>query len=535
MLCQSSQELFKLARFLLKEKKHREAAQAYEQYLTVGNESNHRHHHQSMMVSAALRDLAKIYLALEDLSSAQRWTDRFYAQDESDDARHLAEPAYQLCRALRIRGQYVLAYHYYLVASSKAKHRHLVDAVDEQQHRTAAAAIANPYINDNDDDDATTESDIHDYLLDYEKSSLWYCVAADMMDDRRSRLHILDVCMRLLERPTLPAHLRESVMSNLQHYALRFRGNTTVLREEQAASEWRYSTPLFIDDERNITLIRAVNYNISEDGGYHAIPPGKQVDSKIVLASTGRAFTVTMEDRFAKKAANQGLHHPGVVVRGLEDSRVGIRESDGVMYTLSSSTEFSKDGRTVSQVLGLLDLRNMTHTVVGLVEGPDDDDDDDDDHDEQQQTQKHEKNWVFAGSLDNVVYEWYPNVRIGAVDKGKLRIHTEIPSPVSFDGMRGSSNGVLHHGEWWFVTHYAIYRPGMMRKYLHWLVVLDLNLTQIVRHSLPFTFGDAESSDIEYCIALAADAQGILFGYSVRDRSSWVHRAKWHEVGELFN
>jgi hypothetical protein len=477
--------LFEQASLLLETKNYSGAAYAYEHYLKMADDSRNGN------ATTAMRNLAGAQLALDDLKQARKWTDRFYGQDgvASDDY----EPAYQLCRALRVRGQHALAYYYCLVATAK-----LAGLVG-----TSSAK----------------EDAVDHILLDYEKSILWYYVG-DAANDRRSSLYILGLCMNLLDNPTLNPELRESVASNLQYYALRLDGHTQVLARDQADSEWRYSTPLFIDGTQ-VAIVRQVNYNISEDGSYRTIPPSKQVDTRLVHWGINRTFVeVVMGREFAAKAVQEGLHHPNASVIGLEDSRIVAR--DGVLYTLSSSTEYSRDGRTFSQVLGTLDLAAMTHTVVKLIQGPDKD-------------QSHEKNWVFATGLDNVVYEWYPYVRIGAVDaiQGKLQIHTEIPSPLSFEGMRGSSNGVLHAGEWWFVTHSAIYRPGQMRKYLHRLVVLDKNLTQIVRHSLPFTF--EEGSDVEYCIAFAADsARGLVFGYSVRDRASKVRRARWDEIGGLF-
>jgi hypothetical protein len=98
--------------------------------------------------------------------------------------------------------------------------------------------------------------------------------------------------------------------------------------------------------------------------------------------------------------------------------------------------------------------------------------------------------------------------------------------------MRGSTNGVLYKNEWWFVTHAVIHRPGQLRKYLHQLVVLDRSMSAIVRHSLPFTF--EKGSDVEYCLGLKVEDAGLVFGYSVRDRSSRILSVKWSNVGCLF-
>lgn len=175
----------------------------------------------------------------------------------------------------------------------------------------------------------------------------------------------------------------------------------------------------------------------------------------------------------------------------------------------------------MSQVLGVLSLTDHTLTIQAVLEGPYPD--------------RTDKNWVFAGGLDNVVYGWHPSIEIGAIDPERdvrLHLHTSIPSPASFHGMRGSSNGVRYREEWWFVTHAVIYRPGQMRKYLHRIVVLDKDLSAIVRYSLPFTF--EEGSDIEYCLGLKVADAGMVFGYSVRDRSTKLMHVGWENVGYLF-
>ena len=174
----------------------------------------------------------------------------------------------------------------------------------------------------------------------------------------------------------------------------------------------------------------------------------------------------------------------------------------------------------MSQVLGVLNVPQRTLTVHAVLEGP--------------YPGRHDKNWVFAGGLDNVIYGWHPSIEIGAIDPdrdSRLHLHTSVSSPASFLGMRGSTNGVLYRGEWWFVTHTVIYRPGQMRKYLHRLVVLDHDLSAIVRHSQPFTF--ERGADVEYCLGLKVNVLGFVFGYSVRDRSTRILHAKWEDVGVL--
>lgn len=481
--------VFAQARSLLGQGKHLNAIKAYEQYLAMERQGQQK-------IAATLHDMARLYLALDDIAAARVLTDRFYAEASGEDARRV-EPAYNLCHALRKRGHYALAYYYYLYAKSLS-------------NTSLATTASNPHI--------PVQPDIYDYLLDFEKSILWSYVGD--IDERHSKLHGLSFSMQLLEKSNLPQKLQESVFSNLQYYTPNLRGFISVLRPEMPIEdEWRYSTPTFLDGET--TLIRVVNYYVAEDGSYHVSPnAGKQVNTMLVLADTDEAFAVTLSSQFRSHAEADHLLHPDAYILGLEDTRV-VRDAsrNGTIYTLSASEQFSEDGRVMNQVLGMLDLETKSHIIDSVIKHPNPD--------------YHDKNWVFAGGLDCVVYGWYPSIEIGAINQatGELHIHTRISSPHSFYGMRGSTNGVLYENQWWFVTHAVIHRPGQMRMYLHRLVVLNGDLSRVVRHSLPFTF--EEHSHVEYCLGLFVDASGLTFGYSVRDRCSKILRVPWRVVGEL--
>lgn len=488
----NTDQLFDLARALIQRGKYRGCIQLHQQFLYIGKEDR-----DPRKAAAAMHDLVHAHLALSELAAAREWVEKYYTETKAEDAWRV-EPAYMLCRALRERGDHALAYYYYL----KAKGLPVL----------SAASVTSSYI--------PLQPDIYDYLLDYEKSVLWFYIGG--IEERHSRLHGLGLSMRLLTNPRLPQSLRSSVFNNLQFYVSHVGGSLSILRAENSiAEEWRYSTPTFID--KNTTLIRVVNYFVSEDGSYHvASKAGGHVNTQLVLADTDKAFRVQLYPDFERRAIREGLLHPDAYILGLEDTRaVRDRTDNETIYTLSASEQFSNDGRTMNQVLGVLDLATMTHTVHHVIKGPNPD--------------HHDKNWVFAGGLRNVVYGWYPSIDIGNVNvaNASLDIHTSISSPRSFEGMRGSTNGVFYQNEWWFVTHAVIYRPGQMRKYLHFVVVLDSQFTRVVRYSFPFTFEDR--SDVEYCLGFTVETFGLTFGYSVRDRSSRVVQVGWRAIGELFN
>ena len=440
-------------------------------------------------IDAGMYALARAHAEMDQFDLARKWTDALYATDRM----LMAEPAYYLCRRLRQTGQNAMAFYYYLLAKSMP------------------GAPIHPRI--------PAEPGLHEYLLDYEKSILWSYVGD--IAERHSRLHGLAFSTQLLEKRNLPHYIRESVFSNLQYYAPNLLGAIEVLREEKSIDdEWRYSTPTFVDS--HTTLIRVVNYYVADDGSYHVSPSaGERVSTKLVWADTDEAFEVRLSSEFQGHAGVDHLVHPEAYIQGLEDTRV-VRDAshENTIFTLSASEQYSDDGRVMNQVLGILDLERKTHTIDNVIHGP--------------HPERHDKNWVFAGGIDDVVYDWYPAINIGSINRtsATLNIHTTIPSPRSFDGMRGSTNGVLYQDEWWFVTHAVIYRAGRMRKYLHRLVVLDRDLKILRQYSLPFTF--EAGSDVEYCLGFKVDDTGLTFGYSVRDRSSKVMRLDWRDVGSLF-
>lgn len=431
--------------------------------------------------------LIRSYIALRKLGAARQWTDKFYRQFFPLQA----HPAYHLCRALREDGQNEAAFYYYLLAK-----------------KASPSSLPG---------DLPAEPDIHDYLLDYEKSILWSYVGD--IGEPHSRLHGLSFSVQMLEKFELPHHIRDSVFNNLQYYVSHLTGRVETLRAEKPIDEeWRFSSPTFVADQ---TLVRVVNYYVSDDGSYH-VSKGERVMTRLVSARTEEEFSVQVSETLDRSGALDGLVHRNAYILGLEDTRAVMDTvRNNTIFTLSASQEYSRSDGAMSQVLGVLSLADHTLTIQAVLEGPYPD--------------RTDKNWVFAGGLDNVVYGWHPSIEIGAIDPkrdARLHVHTSIPSPASFHGMRGSSNGVRYRDAWWFVTHAVIYRPGQMRKYLHRIVLLDNDLSAIVRYSLPFTF--EEGSDVEYCLGLKVTDAGMVFGYSVRDRSTKLMHVEWKDVEHLF-
>ena len=323
--------------------------------------------------------------------------------------------------------------------------------------------------------------------------------------------------MRLLENPNLPSELAKVVYNNVPVYTQQLRGELMMIRGEKSNEDsWRFSTPTFL---QNHTLIREVNYYALLDGSYH-VSNATHVNTKLLVDGINRYVKVEESENFHLQVQRENWHHPDAYILGLEDTRVVVDHRSATVYTLSGSMEYTHTRNTMNQVLGVLDTETWRLSLQGIIKGPRQD--------------RSDKNWVFAGGLDQVVYEWFPSIQVGHIvlENSELIIDRAIQSPNSFMEMRGSTNGVFYNDQWWFVTHTVKHRHEQIRIYTHRLVILDKDLTAITRYSPPFTFH--AHSDIEYCLGLKVENSGLTFGHSVRDHSTWTLRVGWGEIQELF-
>ena len=86
--------------------------------------------------------------------------------------------------------------------------------------------------------------------------------------------------MQLREKSGLPLDLRRSVYNDLQHSAYTLGHYIQVLHAEKSTEEeWRFSTPTFLGDH---TLVRVVNYYVSDEGSYH-VSKGDKVNTRLMV------------------------------------------------------------------------------------------------------------------------------------------------------------------------------------------------------------------------------------------------------------
>jgi glycosyltransferase involved in cell wall biosynthesis len=448
--------VFYLAQTMMDVGKHRDAINMYQRRIALQG--------WDQEVTYSEFRIAKAYALLGNWDLAKTWTDLAQASGRR------AEPAYYLCKAFRQAGHHLAAYHYLLQARQFTK--------------------PSPQ------DCLFIDNAVYDYLLDFEQTVLWsYVHPCPLL------LPVgMDLSLRFLEKSGVPEDIRQCVLDNTVYYVTpltvhpQVRGPPRRLFPDEFFTEtpWRYSSAGYLDDGTLYT--RLVNYRYTDDGTtFMTTVPEDLVRTRLLVGS-----------RVIDDIRNETSYHdPSASILGLEDTRI-VRH-DGCLYTLSASTEYARFPGLISQVLGKLDVDRGIHTLVAVLDSP---------------LQKPwEKNWVVAGSLDRVIYRWYPSIWVGRIDvASQTLVHTHsIPSPPSFLGMRGSTNGVFYDNLWWFVTHTTIYDRGPVRKYMHRLVAMDKDLCHVEFASSPFVFEPV--ADVEYCLGFRVLPDGTAtFAYSVRDR-----------------
>lgn len=304
------------------------------------------------------------------------------------------------------------------------------------------------------------DTTVHTRLM-FERTVLWHYVYPDLP------VVGMTISMNLLLYENLDDTHQQTVWRNMRFYVQPAR--LTDIRRITDSGElgWRPSTPSSPD------FVRYVNYSIDSSGRYIVDGP---VRSKI------QNITVHT-DYFPENHV-----HPDASCLGIEDVRIGPEGR-----VLCSSLEFTHTKGTVSQVTGILRGNDLwlDHVIP---------------------SNKHEKNWVFCG--DMVVYGWWPKIRIGVVTPEGFVETMSIRVPLSFKGMRGSSNGVDMGDRWSFITHTAIDTPGEKRQYVHQVVHVSKDLDAVLSYSLPFTF---TGNDVEFCMHFTSDWE---VGFSERDNST---------------
>jgi glycosyltransferase involved in cell wall biosynthesis len=434
----------------------------------------------------------------------------YYVQRIATDPHH-QESIYSLYQACRISlglGHVAMA-RYYAEACPRAEPSHLLceyylNAQDlvlaGAYYIRALSFITTPLPHPR--DLLFMETDVYTHGVHLQGTMLWYYISPD-------RTHGRTLSMRYLDAGYPYADM---VHDNLVFYAEPLLPATPPILDLIPPEGWIASTPTLVTTTTSFQ--RCVNYTIGEDGAYTTTTPDDMVRTLYVWHSDeGHPATVTV------CAPEDLTRDPASRCVGVEDLRCVISEA-GSIQVLAASMEWTHTPGCVSQVYGTFDPLTHTLTLSHLMHGF-------------RGPGASEKNWVWMGP-DRIVYEWYPEIVMCTRDGDRLvrQRSSVIPSRPCMQWMRGSTNGVLWDGRWWFVTHSVVQTRAQRRQYLHWLVVMD----EVTLHdvSAPFTLRASPVADIEYCTSLLGGPEGLTVGYSVGDASTCTATVPWSRIYQQF-
>jgi hypothetical protein len=143
---------------------------------------------------------------------------------------------------------------------------------------------------------------------------------------------------------------------------------------------------------------------------------------------------------------------PGARIVGLEDLR--LYEANGEIKFLATACNLTKT-EAIRISTGEYDRENRIIYVNKVFDSP--------------SGEYCEKNWTFLDS-STLIYKWFPLTTYSYDD---LTLVNEHPTPIIFNKFRGSSS-VIEYGEHRLAVVHSVHHDSP-RKYLHWLVLLDVS------------------------------------------------------------
>ena len=382
------------------------------------------------------------------------------------------ENLYQIVHHYRCQGKYRLAYWFYKMAETSRK----LYATEEHLFM---------------------EKDIYDYKLDYESSLIHFYCELD-------KEPIIPKILSLFNNPMVPKEIMQNIWENYKFYApvlsklgtsndkwITIWNETINELKKKLFTGFSNSTPTLVSWDNKIGLIvRCVNYEIDEHGGY----VNRQ---QIVSENRWYVWEQQTKKKILEDIIKYDKQHDGLYV-GLEDMR--LQENNGkLMYNSNRGL----GSNSIQVEIGTLRENGVTFFSKLLsTEG---------------ESKPVEKNWVsyVNEGILQYIYSWH-KLQQGSLEQNKLIIKRKQETPLLFESLRGSSNGVIINDELWFLAHSVVFEPR--RRYYHYWIVLDKEGT-IKKYSCPFSF---DGDIVEYSNGFFYDnkTNNIYIGYSVLDRET---------------
>jgi hypothetical protein len=265
--------------------------------------------------------------------------------------------------------------------------------------------------------------------------------------------------------------------------------------------------------------VRRVNYRILPNGSYISIIGGSPTlhyngITKNEYYFMDRETLQPVSGSFAMKEEIPNRRMEETAIVGVEDVRLVARDGNVFFYGVTKEYAYMDAIRIIQ---GKYDVKRCVMSDTTVIRPP-------------YEENSCEKNWSAFGDRQ-FIYRWHP-IEIGHMDTEtkRLVIDEHIDSPPYFEEFRGSSPGIRWRGYYWFTTHSVSYLNGM-RKYVHYVVVMDMDQKKVVAVTTPFGF---ESLEIEYTVGLDVDNGRILFLYSTRDSTSRYVRVPLLTIVSMF-
>lgn len=269
-----------------------------------------------------------------------------------------------------------------------------------------------------------------------------------------------------------------------------------------------------------LTLIRTVNYEITEEGRYISRIPGDSIAGVDIIRT--RNFLARIRDN-GQLEHQVELQLPGdlpapkfELVRGFEDSRLF---SCGQLWTISTARELNAQGMCEQVIAPIFDYSNWVgygDWKVVHFKG-------------EKQNQKNWMPWVRNGEMQFVY-------RLGTiVDSTGMVVQERVQGQGQTLGhLSGGTQVVevssLDNGFYLALVHEAGFIPGRTtRYYSHRFVVMEADGV-VINVSKPFFFHDRQ---IEFAAGMVKWGDELLISYGVRDQEAWIARMRIDQVLEF--
>jgi tetratricopeptide (TPR) repeat protein len=331
------------------------------------------------------------------------------------------------------------------------------------------------------------QKDIYDYKLDYELSIVGFYHNPEKYD-------LVGCCMKLLTYPTIEQSLFTNVLCNYKYYSPKLDGNVVLIDYSTKLmddNDFISSTPSICIHNRELVLnTRYVNYRINADGSYDNKESIKTIN---IISRFSIDTTMKKVDEFILEYDHS---HDNIYV-GLEDVRLFSYQGK-LLYNANRGLGLNK----IMVEHGQIDILSRKTIHSKIFDSP--------------VNNENEKNWVLFEWCQKLkcIHSWNPII-IGDLQFNFMKTH-QVNSPLLFNVIRGSTNGIIVEDEIWFLCHVVSYEN--IRYYYHILVCLDKNTLELKRFSNLFTFSKER---VEYTLGfIQINPREFLVGYSLMDKKT---------------